>query len=43
LAVVLGPDERGRGELVLRNLRSGTQETVKESNVIDTIKKRIHG
>jgi histidyl-tRNA synthetase len=43
LAVVLGPDERARGELVLRDLRSGTQETVRESTVIDTIKQRIHG
>jgi histidyl-tRNA synthetase len=43
LAVVLGPDERARGELVLRDLRSGTQETTKESTVIDTIKSRIHG
>ncbi len=43
LAVVLGPDERARGELVLRDLRSGTQETVRESTVIDTIKTRIHG
>jgi histidyl-tRNA synthetase len=43
LAVVLGPDERARGELVLRDLRSGTQETVRESTVMDTIKQRIDG
>jgi histidyl-tRNA synthetase len=43
LAVVLGPDERTRGELVLKDLRSGTQETIKESTVIETIKQRIHG
>jgi histidyl-tRNA synthetase len=43
LAVVLGPDERARGELVLKDLRSGTQEIVRESTVIDTIKTRIHG
>ena len=43
LAVVIGPDERARGELVLRDLRAGTQETVKESNVIEAIKSRIHG
>jgi histidyl-tRNA synthetase len=43
LAVVLGPDERARGELVVRDLRTGTQETVQESAVIDTIKMRING
>jgi histidyl-tRNA synthetase len=43
LAVVFGPDERIRGELVLRDLRTGTQETVRESTVIDTIRTRIHG
>jgi histidyl-tRNA synthetase len=43
LAIVVGPDERARGELVLRDLRSGAQETVRESTVIDTIKTRIHG
>ena len=43
VAVVVGPDERARGELVLRDLRAGTQETVKESNVIEAIRSRIHG
>jgi histidyl-tRNA synthetase len=43
VAVVVGPDERARGELVLRDLRAGTQETVKESNVVEAIRSRIHG
>jgi histidyl-tRNA synthetase len=43
LAIVIGPDERAMGKLVLRDLRSGTQEIVNESTVIDTIKARIHG
>jgi histidyl-tRNA synthetase len=43
LAVVLGPDERARGEVVLKDLRTGTQETVKLATIVDTIKARIHG
>jgi len=43
LAVVLGPDERARGEVVLRDLRSGTQEAVREANLIPTITTRVHG
>jgi histidyl-tRNA synthetase len=43
LAVVVGPDERARGEVVLRDLRSGTQETVREADVIPTITTRVHG
>jgi histidyl-tRNA synthetase len=43
LAIVIGPDERAMGKLVLRDLRSGTQEIVNESMVIDTIKAKLHG
>jgi histidyl-tRNA synthetase len=43
VAVVLGPDERARGEVVLRDLQSGSQERVRESTVIDAIRNRLHG
>jgi histidyl-tRNA synthetase len=43
LAVVVGPDERARGELVIKDLRNGTQETVPQSSAMDIIKARIHG
>ena len=43
LALVIGPDERARGELVLRDLGSGSQEMVPEAGVIDIVKQRIHG
>jgi histidyl-tRNA synthetase len=43
LAVVIGPDERARGELVLKALTSGTQESIQETSIVDTIKKRLHG
>jgi histidyl-tRNA synthetase len=43
LAVVIGPDERARGELVLKDLTSGTQESIQETSIVDTIKKRLHG
>jgi histidyl-tRNA synthetase len=43
LAVVVGPDERARGEIVIKDLRSGTQETVPQASALDTIKARIHG
>jgi histidyl-tRNA synthetase len=43
VAVVLGPDERARGEVVLRDLQSGSQESVRESTVIEAIRKRLHG
>jgi histidyl-tRNA synthetase len=43
LALVVGPDERARGELVLKDLRSGTQEPVLQTVAVDTIKARIHG
>jgi histidyl-tRNA synthetase len=43
LAVVVGPDERARGEIVIKDLRSGAQETVPLQSSVDTIKARIHG
>jgi histidyl-tRNA synthetase len=43
LAAVIGPDERARGELIVRDLRSGTQEAVPYSTAADTIKARMHG
>jgi histidyl-tRNA synthetase len=43
LAVVVGPDERSRGEVMLRDLRSGSQEAVAQRDIVDTIKARMHG
>jgi histidyl-tRNA synthetase len=43
LAVVLGPDERARGEVILRDLRSGTQEAVPHASAAHIIKARLHG
>ncbi len=43
LAVVVGPDERARGQVVLRDLRNGTQETVSQTTLMDAIKGRVHG
>jgi len=42
-AVVIGPDERARGELVVKDLKSGTQEAVPYSTAADTIRARMHG
>lgn len=43
LAVVVGPDERARGEVVVKDLTNGTQESVPQGSAVDTIKARIHG
>jgi histidyl-tRNA synthetase len=43
LAVVVGPDEWGRGEVMIKDLRSGSQEAVAVHSIVDTIKARIHG
>ncbi|HEY3013217.1 MAG TPA: histidine--tRNA ligase [Gemmatimonadales bacterium] len=43
LAVVVGPDERTRGELVVKDLRSGIQEMIRQGAAVDTIKARLHG
>src|SRR4051812_4327725 len=42
-AAVVGPDERVRGEIVIKDLQSGAQETVPLQSSVDTIKARIHG
>jgi histidyl-tRNA synthetase len=43
LAAVIGPDERARGELIVKDLRSGTQQAVPYSTAADTIRARMHG
>ena len=43
LAVVLGPDERTRGQIVIKDLRSGSQETVPLQATVDVIRARING
>jgi histidyl-tRNA synthetase len=43
LALVIGPDERARGEIVVKDLRSGSQEAVPLSSSLEIIKARVHG
>ncbi len=43
LAVVVGPDERARGEIVIKDLRTGSQETVPLQSTVDIIRARING
>ena len=43
LAVVVGPDERARGEIVIKDLRTGSQETVPLQSTVDIIRARISG
>jgi histidyl-tRNA synthetase len=43
LAAVVGPDERARGEIVIKDLGTGSQETVPMESSVDVIKARIHG
>ncbi|MGH7508062.1 MAG: histidine--tRNA ligase [Gemmatimonadales bacterium] len=43
LAVVVGPDERARGEVVLKDLGTGTQEPVALQSSVDLIRARING
>jgi histidyl-tRNA synthetase len=43
LAAVVGPDERSRGDIVIKDLQSGSQETVPLQSSVDIIKARIHG
>jgi histidyl-tRNA synthetase len=43
LAVVLGPDERVRGEAVIKDLRGGSQESVSLISIEHTIKARLNG
>ncbi|HEX7337407.1 MAG TPA: histidine--tRNA ligase [Gemmatimonadales bacterium] len=43
LAAVVGPDERARGEIVIKDHRTGSQEMAPLSSSVDIIKARIHG
>jgi histidyl-tRNA synthetase len=43
VAAVIGPDERARGELIIKDLGSGTQAAVPYSTAAETIRARIHG
>jgi histidyl-tRNA synthetase len=43
LAVVIGPDERKRDEIMIKDLRSGSQESVSLQAIVNTIKARING
>jgi histidyl-tRNA synthetase len=43
LALVIGPDERARGEIVLKDLRTGSQESIALQSSSDIIKARLHG
>ncbi|MFL5403333.1 MAG: ATP phosphoribosyltransferase regulatory subunit, partial [Gemmatimonadales bacterium] len=43
LAVVVGPDERARGEIVLKDLATGSQEAIALQSAVDIIKARLHG
>jgi histidyl-tRNA synthetase len=43
LAVVVGPDERARGEIVIKDLRTGSQEMAPLRSSVDILKARIHG
>ena len=41
IAIILGPDELARGEVVLRDLRSGTQRAVSREEVADEARARL--
>ena len=43
LAIVVGPDERARGEIVIKDLRSGSQEIAPLESTVDIIRARING
>ncbi len=43
LAVVAGPDERKRDQIMVKDLRSGSQDSVPLQSVVDIIKARING
>jgi histidyl-tRNA synthetase len=43
LAAVVGPDERARGEIVVKDLRTGSQEKIPLQSSADIIKARING
>jgi histidyl-tRNA synthetase len=41
IAVIIGPDERARGEAVIRDMRSKTQETVLEGDVPSAVARTL--
>ena len=43
VAVVVGPDEWARGEVMMKDLRSGSQESIPANSLVNTIKARMHG
>jgi histidyl-tRNA synthetase len=43
LAIVVGPDEWTRGEVMMKDLRSGSQESVPANSLVNTIKARLNG
>lgn len=43
LAVVVGPDEWARGEVMMKDLRSGSQESVPANSLVNAIKARMNG
>jgi histidyl-tRNA synthetase len=43
VALVLGPEERSRGTVVLKRLRDGSQREVPESDVATELQKELHG
>jgi histidyl-tRNA synthetase len=43
LALVLGPEERSRGTVVLKRLSDGAQREVPESDVATELQKELHG
>ncbi|HEY9016188.1 MAG TPA: His/Gly/Thr/Pro-type tRNA ligase C-terminal domain-containing protein, partial [Gemmatimonadales bacterium] len=42
-ALVIGPDERSRGEIIMKDLHTGSQEAVPLQSSVDVIRARIHG
>lgn len=43
VALVLGPEERSRGTVVIKRLGDGSQREVPESNVASELQKELHG
>jgi histidyl-tRNA synthetase len=43
LAIVVGPDEWARGAVMMKDLRSGSQEAVPADSLVNTIKARLNG
>ncbi|HEY0492720.1 MAG TPA: histidine--tRNA ligase [Candidatus Dormibacteraeota bacterium] len=43
VAVIIGPDERARGEAVIRDMRAKTQITVTEAEIVSTVSRTLDG